>query len=160
MALAMNVRTQVVAAPVVASIPSLRQANSGTSVRFSNGAVAFKRASLMVVRADSSKTEPGPAGRGNTSSPPTTPAGMSGSEAPLGVVTQSAPLEQGSKAPVNERMAYICQDCGYVYADEKPFEEVEEDYNCPQCSAPKARFMLANASVGEVLDTTQEDPQN
>jgi len=159
MASAMSARTHVVAAPVVASIPSLRQANSGTSVSFSNGAVAFKRASLMVVRAESGKVEPGPGGRGNTSSAPTTPAGMSGSEAPLGVVTQSAPLEQGSKVPVSERVAYICQDCGYVYDDEKPFEDIDEAYNCPKCSAPKARFMLANASVGEVLDTT-EDPQN
>lgn len=157
----MNVRTRVVTAPVVASFPSLRQANSGTtSVRFNNGAVAFKRASLMVVRAESGKVEPGPGGRDNTSGAPTTPAGMSGSEAPLGVVTKSAPLDQGSEVPVSERMAYICQDCGYVYDDQKPFEDVGEDYNCPQCSAPKARFMLANASVGEVLDTTKEETQN
>ena len=99
------------------------------------GAVAWKRASLVVVRAEG-KTEPGPAGRGNASSPPTTPAGMSGSEAPLSVVTQSAPLEQGSAVPVSERMAYVCQDCGYVYDQETPFEDVSEDYNCPRNYSP------------------------
>jgi rubredoxin len=82
---------------------------------------------------------------------------MSGSEAPLSVITQSAPLEQGSEVPVSERMAYVCQDCGYVYDQSTPFEDVSEEYNCPQCAAPKTRFMLANASVGEMLDTTKED---
>jgi rubredoxin len=158
MALAMNVRTNVgsaLAAPVVAGVPSFKQTSS---VRFTNGAVVFKRASLVVVRAEKETVEPGPAGRsGNTSSPPTTPAGMSGSEAPMGVISKSAPLDQGSEVPVAERMAYVCQDCGYVYDQETPFEDVPEEYNCPQCSAPKSRFIVANASVGDMLDTTKEE---
>lgn len=94
------------------------------------GAVAFKRASV-VVRAEG-KVEPGPAGRQNAPSTPHSPPGMSGSEAPLGVISSTVPLEQGSDKPVSERMAYVCQDCGYVYDEEKPFEDVPDEYNCPR----------------------------
>ncbi|KAG0627275.1 hypothetical protein M758_2G188200 [Ceratodon purpureus] len=104
---------------------------SVNSVRFGNGAVAFKRASLAV-RAES-KTEPGPAGRSNApTSPMTTPPGSD--EFPLGVISSSAPLEQGTDKPVGERIAYACQDCGYVYDQQTPFEDVPEDYNCPRKS--------------------------
>ncbi|KAG0570310.1 hypothetical protein KC19_6G153200 [Ceratodon purpureus] len=126
-----------------------------TSVRFGNGAVAFKRASL-VVRAEG-KVEPGPGGRGNAPTTPTSPPGLSGTEIPLSVITSSAPLAQGTDKPVGERIAYVCQDCGYVYDQETPFEDVPDEYNCPQCSAPKMRFTMANASVEEMLDTTKED---
>ncbi|KAG0614059.1 hypothetical protein M758_6G148200 [Ceratodon purpureus] len=126
-----------------------------SSVRYGNGAVAFKRASL-VVRAEG-KVEPGPGGRGNAPTTPTSPPGLSGTEIPLSVITSSAPLAQGTDKPVGERIAYVCQDCGYVYDQETPFEDVPDEYNCPQCSAPKMRFTMANASVEEMLDTTKED---
>ena len=96
----------------------------------SSGAVAFKRASL-VVRAEE-KVEPGPGGRGNAPTSPTSPPGLSGTEIPLGVISSTAPLAQGSDKPVGERIAYVCQDCGYVYDQETPFEDVSDDYNCPR----------------------------
>lgn len=77
------------------------------------------------------KVEPGPGGRGNAPTTPTSPPGLSGTEIPLGVITNSAPLAQG-KGSVGERIAYVCQDCGYVYADETPFEDVPDDYLCPR----------------------------
>ncbi len=36
-----------------------------------------------------------------------------------------------------------CRICGYIYDDEKkktPFEELPEDWRCPECYAPKAYF--------------------
>ncbi|KAG0614058.1 hypothetical protein M758_6G148200 [Ceratodon purpureus] len=101
-----------------------------SSVRYGNGAVAFKRASL-VVRAEG-KVEPGPGGRGNAPTTPTSPPGLSGTEIPLSVITSSAPLAQGTDKPVGERIAYVCQDCGYVYDQETPFEDVPDEYNCPR----------------------------
>ncbi|KAG0588342.1 hypothetical protein KC19_2G236200 [Ceratodon purpureus] len=96
---------------------------SVNSVRFGNGAVAFKRASLAV-RAEDRSNAP--------TSPMTTPPGSD--EFPLGVISSSAPLEQGTDKPVGERIAYACQDCGYVYDQQTPFEDVPEDYNCPRKS--------------------------
>jgi len=155
MASVMNAsRTVAAVAPATVTNAS-RLKQMPASVRFNNGAVAFKRASV-VVRAEG-KVEPGPAGRQNAPSTPHSPPGMSGSEAPLGVISSTVPLEQGSDKPVSERMAYVCQDCGYVYDEEKPFEDVPDEYNCPKCAAPKTRFMMSNASVGEILDTTKED---
>lgn len=63
--------------------------------------------------------------------PPSSPPGLGGTEVPLGVITTSSPLEQGNKKPVSERIAYICQDCGYVYDQETPFEDLSESFNCP-----------------------------
>ena len=85
----------------------------------------------MVVRAEG-KTEPGPGGRGNAPTTPTSPPGLSGTEIPLGVISSSAPLAQGTDKAVGERIAYVCQDCGYVYDQETPFEDVPDDYNCPR----------------------------
>jgi hypothetical protein len=107
----------------------------------SSGAVVLKRASLVVVRAEG-KTEPGPAGRGNAPTTPTSPPGLSGTEIPLGVISSSAPLEQGTDKPVGERIAYVCQDCGYVYDQETPFEDVPDEYNCPRESLTSSSPML------------------
>lgn len=88
---------------------------------------------MFVVRAEKEgKVEPGPAGRQNAPSTPHSPPGMSGSEAPLGVISSTVPLAQGSEEPVSNRMAYVCQDCGYVYDEETPFEDVPDEYNCPR----------------------------
>ena len=95
-------------------------------------AVSFKRMSGLVVRSEG-KAEPGSgAGRNNAPTTPTSPPGLSGTEIPLGVITSSAPLAQGSDKPVGERIAYVCQDCGYVYDQETPFEDVSDEYNCPR----------------------------
>ena len=40
-------------------------------------------------------------------------------------------------------MKYICQICGYVYADAKekvPFAELPDDWKCPLCGAAKSDF--------------------
>lgn len=76
--------------------------------------------------------EPGPAGRQNAPSTPHSPPGLSGTEIPMGVITSTAPLAQGTDKPVAERIAYVCQDCGYVYDGETPFEDVPDEYNCPR----------------------------
>lgn len=37
-----------------------------------------------------------------------------------------------------------CRICGYIYDDEKkktPFEELPEDWRCPECYAPKLYFI-------------------
>ena len=108
----------------------------------SPGAVAFKRASLAVVRAE------GAAERTSApTSPMTTPPGSD--EFPLGVISSSAPLEQGADKPVGERIAYVCQDCGYVYDEETPFEDVPDDYNCPRQSL--ARFISSSFSASHAL---------
>ncbi|EFJ20218.1 hypothetical protein SELMODRAFT_443945 [Selaginella moellendorffii] len=85
------------------------------------------------------------------------PTGLGGTEVPLGGITGSVPLEQDPQAPVGKRIAYICQDCGYVYDQETLFQDQPDSYNCPVCSAPKNRFKQENAFVEDVLDVTKED---
>eukprot|EP00271_Cylindrocystis_brebissonii_P014705 TRINITY_DN36176_c0_g1_i1.p1 TRINITY_DN36176_c0_g1~~TRINITY_DN36176_c0_g1_i1.p1 ORF type:complete len:261 (+),score=38.34 TRINITY_DN36176_c0_g1_i1:170-952(+) len=52
------------------------------------------------------------------------------------------------------RATHICLDCGYIYTLSKPFEEQPEDYNCPQCSAPKKRFAGYDPETGKVTGAT------
>ncbi|CAK9871387.1 unnamed protein product [Sphagnum jensenii] len=161
MALAMNASLTTTAAPSVVSLmpgssSMLKQSPSScNAVRFTNGTggATGRRSTLVRVRAEEPRSS-----RSTDAAPPppsSTPPGMSGNEAPLGVITNSAPLAQGREKPVGERIAYICQVCGYVYDEETPFEDVSEDYNCPKCSAPKNEFTMANATVDEVLDPTK-----
>ncbi|KAG6556345.1 hypothetical protein Mapa_002288 [Marchantia paleacea] len=93
--------------------------------------------------------------------PPSTPPGVSGTEVPLGVYTSTAPLEQ-KNVPKGQRMAYICQDCGYIYDLDTPFEEQDDaTYACPVCTAPKASFVPANATLDdEPYDVTKGGPAN
>ncbi|KXZ50740.1 hypothetical protein GPECTOR_15g425 [Gonium pectorale] len=37
------------------------------------------------------------------------------------------------------KVAYVCLDCGYLYDEPTPFEDVKS-YACPVCGAPKRRF--------------------
>ena len=48
-------------------------------------------------------------------------------------------------------MRYVCEVCGYVYdpakgdsangvAENTPFQEVPDDWNCPVCGASKDQF--------------------
>lgn len=46
-------------------------------------------------------------------------------------------LTEGQK----ENATHVCVDCGYVYCDPTPFEEMPAGYRCPQCQAPKRRFV-------------------
>eukprot|EP00246_Nothoceros_aenigmaticus_P015034 TRINITY_DN603_c0_g1_i1.p1 TRINITY_DN603_c0_g1~~TRINITY_DN603_c0_g1_i1.p1 ORF type:complete len:274 (+),score=27.72 TRINITY_DN603_c0_g1_i1:27-848(+) len=39
-----------------------------------------------------------------------------------------------------ERATHICLDCGYIYTLSKLFEDQSDEFECPQCSAPKKRF--------------------
>uniref|UniRef100_A0A7N0SVR2 Rubredoxin-like domain-containing protein n=2 Tax=Kalanchoe fedtschenkoi TaxID=63787 RepID=A0A7N0SVR2_KALFE len=38
------------------------------------------------------------------------------------------------------KQAYICRDCGYIYNDKTPFDNLPDKYFCPVCGAPKRRF--------------------
>ena len=48
-----------------------------------------------------------------------------------------------------ERATHICVDCGYIYCDPTPFEDLDPDYRCPQCRAPKKRFARYDAESGK-----------
>ena len=40
-------------------------------------------------------------------------------------------------------MKYLCEVCGWIYdegAEGKPFSELEDDWVCPACGAPKSEF--------------------
>lgn len=39
---------------------------------------------------------------------------------------------------------------GYIYCDATPFDEVDKDYRCPQCNAPKRRFVRYDIDTGKV----------
>lgn len=42
-------------------------------------------------------------------------------------------------------------DCGYIYCDREPFEEIENSYRCPQCNAPKRRFAKYDPEIGKSI---------
>ncbi|PNH08214.1 hypothetical protein TSOC_005225 [Tetrabaena socialis] len=44
-----------------------------------------------------------------------------------------------AKAKAASKVAYVCLDCGYLYNDPTPFEDLKS-YACPVCNAPKRRF--------------------
>eukprot|EP00271_Cylindrocystis_brebissonii_P012980 TRINITY_DN32513_c0_g1_i1.p3 TRINITY_DN32513_c0_g1~~TRINITY_DN32513_c0_g1_i1.p3 ORF type:complete len:149 (-),score=28.95 TRINITY_DN32513_c0_g1_i1:629-1075(-) len=76
--------------------------------------------------------------------------------APLSGTTVTAPIGQ-KDVPVAERIAYICNDCGYIYDQETPFEEVDDaTFNCPVCKAPKNRFTMQNTTVGESKEGNED----
>ncbi|CAL5226814.1 g9675 [Coccomyxa viridis] len=49
-----------------------------------------------------------------------------------------------------EKATHICVDCGYIYCDNTPFEDLGDSYRCPQCSAFKKRFAPYDAVTGKV----------
>mmetsp|Transcript_22234 Transcript_22234/g.56967 ORF Transcript_22234/g.56967 Transcript_22234/m.56967 type:complete len:268 (-) Transcript_22234:125-928(-) len=59
---------------------------------------------------------------------------------------------RGLTAAQKERATHICIDCGYIYADTLPFNELSEDYTCPQCNAPPRRFSRFDVNTGKMLD--------
>jgi len=50
-----------------------------------------------------------------------------------------------------ERATHICVDCGYIYCDATPFEDLDPDYRCPQCRAPKKRFARYDPESGKKI---------
>jgi rubredoxin len=52
------------------------------------------------------------------------------------------------------RATHICLDCGYIYFLSKPFEEQPDEYGCPQCNAPKKRFVKYDAESGKPIGGT------
>jgi rubredoxin len=63
-----------------------------------------------------------------------------------------APARFGRKltAAQKELATHICIDCGYVYTQRTPFNEIESDYRCPQCNAPKKRFAAYDPDTGKI----------
>ena len=63
-----------------------------------------------------------------------------------------APPRFGKKLTAGQMAlaSHVCVDCGYVYCDEEPFEEVSNSYRCPQCQAPKRRFVPYDVGSGKV----------
>ena len=47
------------------------------------------------------------------------------------------------------RATHICIDCGYIYCDETPFDDLPSNYSCPQCNAPKRRFSRFDPETGK-----------
>jgi hypothetical protein len=41
-------------------------------------------------------------------------------------------------------------DCGWIYCETTPFDDTPSDYRCPQCNAPKRRFVGYDAETGKV----------
>ncbi|XP_043695481.1 uncharacterized protein LOC122646073 [Telopea speciosissima] len=49
------------------------------------------------------------------------------------------------------RATHICLDCGFIYTLQKPFEEQPDSYGCPQCQAPKKRFVRYDVDTGKPI---------
>lgn len=62
-----------------------------------------------------------------------------------------APARFGRRltAAQKARATHLCVDCGYIYCDETPFNELPGDYRCPQCNAPKRRFVKFDPETGK-----------
>lgn len=48
---------------------------------------------------------------------------------------------------------------GYIYFAPTPFAELSNDYECPQCAAPKSRFAAYDAETGKVKGNMGGVPQ-
>lgn len=66
-----------------------------------------------------------------------------------------APARFGRRltAQQKEFATHICIDCGYIYAGKQPFEQLGNQYVCPQCNAPKKRFAKYDADTGKIKGT-------
>lgn len=54
-------------------------------------------------------------------------------------INKSATYTSGKPKALG-KATHICTQCGYIYQEEKPFESTADDFACPSCSAPKAKF--------------------
>ena len=57
------------------------------------------------------------------------------------------------------RATHICLDCGFIYFQAQPFEELPGSYECPQCAAPKSRFAAYDAETGKTKGGSVGAPQ-
>ena len=59
-------------------------------------------------------------------------------------------------------MQYICQICGYIYDEDKEgkkFEELSEDFKCPECKVGrKSDFKAVEPMVEETEEAKEEEP--
>ncbi|KAG1675863.1 hypothetical protein FOA52_001520 [Chlamydomonas sp. UWO 241] len=64
---------------------------------------------------------------------------------------KSAPPRFGRKLTSGQMAlaSHVCVDCGWVYCEKEPFEETSPGYRCPQCQAPKRRFVLYDVDSGK-----------
>lgn len=62
-----------------------------------------------------------------------------------------APPRFGRKltARQKELATHVCVDCGWVYCEEQDFDELPLSYRCPQCNAPKRRFLPYDEKTGK-----------
>jgi rubredoxin len=65
-------------------------------------------------------------------------------------------LFRGGKKGV-DTSSYICTDCGYIFDQREPFQEMPNSYTCPVCNAPKRRF---RAYKGEVKGRPKNDSRS
>lgn len=72
---------------------------------------------------------------------------------------KQAPPRFGRKLTAGQKAlaTHICVDCGYVYCDATPFEELPEFYRCPQCKAPKRRFVGYDVKTGKGTSMAEGD---
>jgi hypothetical protein len=49
---------------------------------------------------------------------------------------------------------HLFLDCGWIYCETTPFEDTPDNYRCPQCNAPKRRFVGYDATTGKVTTAT------
>lgn len=57
-------------------------------------------------------------------------------------------------------MQYICQICGYVYDEEKEgkkFEELDEDFTCPECKIGKKNDFKPVEPMAVEVDESKEE---
>ncbi|KAL3134126.1 hypothetical protein ABBQ32_008546 [Trebouxia sp. C0010 RCD-2024] len=66
-----------------------------------------------------------------------------------------APARFGRKLTNSQKefATHICIDCGYIYANKVPFEDLGVSYVCPQCNAPKKRFAKYDPDTGKIKGT-------
>ena len=50
-----------------------------------------------------------------------------------------------------ERATHLCIDCGFIYYLPTPFAEQPPNYVCPQCQAPKSRFLRYDPETGKTI---------
>jgi len=72
-----------------------------------------------------------------------------------------APARFGRRLTASQKAnaTHICIDCGYVYCEAEPFEELGGDYKCPQCNAPPRRFAKFDAETGSIDSSAQNFAQ-
>ncbi|GBF90095.1 hypothetical protein Rsub_02803 [Raphidocelis subcapitata] len=70
---------------------------------------------------------------------------------------KAAPPRFGRKLTAKQRelATHICVDCGYIYCDATPFEELPADYFCEQCNAPKRRFVKYDPESGKATGVAE-----